>query len=97
MKVYRNLDCRKVRKSHLLKIDCAYCSTFIAVYQKVGNSNLVKMYYDRIVESSVNLNKDLGAIFCPNCNNQIATRYVTKIGREQAYRLKPSAFHKKKI
>ncbi len=96
MKIYKNEDCRKVRKSHLLKIDCAYCKYYIALYQKVGNSNLVKMYHDRIVETTMDIS-NCGAIFCPNCNERIATKYTTKKGGQKAYRLVPSAFNKSKI
>ncbi len=95
--IYKNNNCRKVRKSHNLKITCAYCKTYIALYQKVGESNLVKMYNDRIIEGTINFNEFHGALFCPNCNNRIATRYVTKMDKKEAYRLVPSSFNKKKV
>ncbi len=96
MKKYKNPSCRKVRKSHILIITCAYCKTFIANYQKVGESNLVKMYNDRIVDSSMKITEDLGALFCPKCGERIATKYITKIDKKIAYRLVPSAFNKKR-
>lgn len=97
MKIYINDKCKKVKGSHLLEIKCSYCKTFIAKYRKVGESNLVKIYNERIVESVFDCNEYHGAIYCPNCNNRIATRYVTKINKKEAYRLAPSSFNKKKI
>jgi len=97
MKIYGNPNCRKVRGSHLLEVTCAYCGCLIALYQKVDESNLVKMYNDRIVEGTVDFSKFHGALFCPECGARIATRYVTKMDKQEAYRLVPSAFHKKKV
>lgn len=96
MNVYINPNCKKIRNSHILIISCAYCKHFIARYQKVGESNLVKMYNDRIIEGSIDFNLYHGAIFCPNCSAKIATRYITKFDKKEAYRFMPSAFNKKK-
>ncbi|MCL2461941.1 MAG: hypothetical protein FWF44_04685 [Defluviitaleaceae bacterium] len=81
----------------MLEITCAYCVCFIALYQKVDKSNLVKMYNDRIVEGSVDFSQFHGAVFCPECGARIATRYVTKMDKQEAYRLTPSAFHKRRV
>ena len=99
MKVYKNPDCKKVRGSHILEVSCAYCKYFIAHYQKAGQGNLVKMYRERIVESTIDFSNAQyhGALFCPNCKERIATRYLTKLDKKEAYRLVPSAFNKKKI
>ncbi len=97
MRVYVNQNCKKVRNSHVLEITCAYCKSFIANYKKIGNSNLVKMYEERIIDSIVDLNEYHGAIFCGKCNQKIATRYVTKRDKQVAYRLVPSAFNKRKV
>lgn len=96
MKTYQNPNCRKIRGSHILVITCARCGQYIARYQKVGESNLVKMYNDRIIDGSINFAKYNGALFCPGCGARIATRYMTKFDHKEAYRLTPSAFHKKK-
>ena len=92
-----NPNYRKVRGSHILAVNCAYCQTFIANYQKVGSSNFVKMYNDRIIDGVLDFSEHHGAIFCPNCGERIATRYITKMDKQEAYRLVPSAFHKKKV
>lgn len=96
MKMYPNPNCKKVRGSHILEIYCAYCKCFIARYQKVGESNLVKMYNDRIIEGSLDFARYHGALFCPECGRRIATRYTTKMDKKEAYRLVPSAFNKRK-
>jgi len=97
MEIYKNPNCKKVRGSHILAVSCAYCKCFIALYQKVGESNFVKMYNDRIIEGTIDFSKYHGAILCPKCKEQIATRYMTKIDKKEAYRLVPSAFNKKKV
>lgn len=96
MKVFKNPNCRKIRGSHLLDIYCAYCKQFIATYRKVGGSNFVKMYNDRILEGTIDFSEYHGAIYCPNCNEKIATRYMTKMDKKEAYRFVPSTFNKKK-
>ena len=44
MEIYKNLNYKKVRGSHILEVTCAYCKSFTANYQKVGESSFVKMY-----------------------------------------------------
>jgi len=97
MKIYQNPNYKKVRGSHLLEVYCAYCKCFIAKYQKVGESNFVKMYHDRIIEGAIDFSLYHGAIVCPNCGERIATRYITKMDRQVAYRLVPSAFHRRRV
>jgi len=97
MKIYKNPNSKKIRGAHLLEVSCAHCGAFIATYQKVGNSNFVKMYNDRIIDGSIDFSEYHGAIFCPNCQERIATRYVTKFDNKEAYRFVPSAFNKKKV
>ena len=97
MEVYKNPNCKKIRGSHILEISCAYCKQFIAYYQKVGESNLVKMYNDRIIEGTIDFSLYHGALYCPNCQNKIATRYITKMDKKEAYRFVPSTFNKKKV
>ena len=96
-KVYPNPNGKKIRGSHVLLVSCAYCGAFIAHYQKVGESNFVKMYNDRIIDGALDFSLYHGAIFCPDCKERIATRYITKSDKKEAYRLVPSAFHKKKV
>jgi len=95
--IIKNPNCKKIRGSHILAVSCAYCKTFIAHYQKVGESNFVKMYNDRIIDGVLDFSEYHGAICCPNCGERIATRYITKADKKEAYRLVPSAFNKKKV
>ncbi len=81
----------------MLAVSCARCKAFIAHYQKVGESNFVKMYNERIIGGAYDFSLYHGAIFCPTCKERIATRYVTHVDKKEAYRLVPSAFHKKKV
>jgi len=97
MKIYPNPNCKKVRGCHILEVSCAYCKSFIATYQKYGESNFVKMYNDRIINGALDFSQYHGAIFCPKCNEKIATRYMTKMDKKEAYRFVPSAFNKKKV
>ena len=97
MKTIPNPNCRKVRGSHVLIVSCARCKAFVAQYQKVGESNFVKMYNDRIVDGAIDFSEHHSAIFCVSCGERIATRYVTKQDKKEAYRLVPSAFRKKKL
>jgi len=97
MEIIKNPNCVRVRGSHILEIRCAYCKHFIAHYQKVGKSNLVKMYNERIIEGTIDFSQYHGALFCPNCGERIATRYMTKMDKKEAYRFVPSAFNKKMI
>ena len=58
MEIYKNPNCKKVRGSHVLEVACAYCKCFIANYQKVGESNFVKMYNERIIIEYINLSEE---------------------------------------
>jgi len=55
------------------------------------------MYNERIIDGAVDFSQYHGAIFCPKCNSRIATRYMTKMDKKEAYRLVPSGFNKKKV
>jgi hypothetical protein len=73
--VYPNPNCKKIRSSHILAVNCAHYKTFIANYQKVGESNLVKLYNERIIDGTMDFSQHHGAILCPNCNERIAPLY----------------------
>ena len=96
MEIYKNPNCKKVRGSHILLVFCAYCKHFIARYQKVGESNFVKMYNERIVEGAIDFSLYHGALYCPGCGERIATRYTTRMDKKEAYRFMPSAVNVKR-
>jgi hypothetical protein len=54
-----------------------------------------KMYNERIIGGSVDFSKYHSVLFCPNFGERIATRYITKMDKKQAYRFVPSAFNKR--
>ena len=97
MEIFKNPNCGKVRGSHLLEISCAFCGAYIALYRKVGESNLVKLYADRIIEGTTDLSPRPGALVCPGCGRRLATRYTVKTDCKDAYRLVPSAVSKKRV
>ena len=97
MEIFKNPNCRKIKGSRILDVCCAHCKRFIAKYQKIGKSNFVKMYNDRIIEGAIDFSLYHGALFCPDCGERIATRYVTKMDKKEAYRLAPSAFNAREI
>ena len=97
MEIFKNPNCVKVRGSHILEVSCAYCKCFIARYQKVGETNLVKMFNERIIDGTIDFSQYHGALFCPECGEHIATRYKTKMDKKEAYRLVPSAYNKRKV
>ena len=54
MEIYKNPNCKKIRGSHILEVSCAYCKSYIAKYQKVGESNIVKLLKGADNQSSGN-------------------------------------------
>lgn len=93
----KNPACKKVRGAHVLEVSCARCRAFVARYQKVGKSNFVKMYTERIIDGAVDYSEPRGAVFCVRCGALIATRYTVKADKKEAFRLAPSAFRKRRV
>lgn len=71
---YKNPLHRRKKGTHLLEISCGSCKTPVAVYEKVGKGNLIKMQIARIVESEMDLTKQLGYLVCPNCKMELARK-----------------------
>ena len=90
---YKNPHSRKVRGFHLIMVSCGYCKTDFALYQKVGKGVLLRMYADRIIKSAVDLSSKPGALFCPICNKQLATRVTLKRKNKEAYIMIRGAFN----
>ena len=85
---------KKVKGSHLLMVSCGFCQTDIAKYQKLGKGNVLRMYLDRILESSVDFSKEL---LCPNCGKRLGTRVSLKKKNKEAYKMIRSRFHTRKL
>ncbi|HHY13884.1 MAG TPA: hypothetical protein GX526_04495 [Thermoanaerobacterales bacterium] len=94
---YKNPYCRKIRGSHLLLVSCGYCKNDIALYQKAGRGRLLRMYLRRIVKSSIDLSKKPGALICPSCKKQLATRVTLKRRKKEAYIMKRGVFNSKEL
>jgi len=95
--LYKNPYCKKVKGSFLLIVSCGHCKTDIAKYQKVGRGNLLRMYIDRIIEGAVDFSKHKGALLCPNCNEQLATRTTLKRKKKEVYIMIRGAFNTRKV
>lgn len=91
--IYKNLYYRKVKGSHTVLICCGYCKTGIALYQKVGKGRLLRMYVERIIQVSVDLSEKPGVLFCPNCNQQLATKVALERKNKEAYVMTRGAFN----
>jgi uncharacterized protein YbaR (Trm112 family) len=95
--IHRNPYYKRIRGSHIIIVCCAYCKTDIAMYQKVSKGNLLRMYLRRIIKSSVNLSEKPGALFCPGCNEHLATRITLKRRNKEAYVMVRGAFNSRLI
>lgn len=95
--IYKNPYYKKIKGSYILVVSCGYCKHDIAKYQKVGKGNLLRMYIDRIIKSSIDLSKDQGALLCPNCGKLLATRMTLKKENKEVYKMIRSTFNTRKI
>lgn len=93
--IYQNPHYKKVKGSHTLLIRCGHCKSNIAVYQKVGKGNLLRMHLDRVVKSSVDLSGKPGTLLCPNCNAQLGTKVYLKRKNKEVYIMTRGAFNTK--
>lgn len=71
-------------------VACGYCKTDIVKYQKLGRGNLLRMHIDRIIESSIDLSKDL---ICPNCGKKLGIKINLKRENKQAYKMIRSTYN----
>lgn len=93
-RIKENPNCRKVKGSHLLMISCGHCKYDLAIYQKKGRGNLLRMHLDRIVEASFSFDK---VLICPNCLEELATKIQSKTSKKKMYRMKRSTFNTKEL
>lgn len=71
---YKNPTHKKRKNTHALQVSCGNCKTPVAIYQKAGNGNLIKMLAPRIVESAVDIEKLTGHLRCPKCQMELARK-----------------------
>ncbi|MDO5755342.1 MAG: hypothetical protein Q4P28_03830 [Tissierellia bacterium] len=65
---------KKRKNTHPLLVSCGHCKTPIAIYQKGGKGNLIKMQFPRILESAIDIRRKKGHFQCPNCRETLAKR-----------------------
>lgn len=65
---------KKIKNTHPLLVSCGHCKTPVAIYQKGGKGNLIKMQFPRIAECTMDIVKNKGHLKCPSCNLTIAKR-----------------------
>ncbi len=87
--------------SEFLNIYCSSCNTHLALYQKDGPGNLLRMYLDRIFEPGdlsalQDSNSPTPALKCSSCGQLIATPMIYKLEDRAALRLIRGTFYKKK-
>ncbi|MBP2026139.1 hypothetical protein [Peptoniphilus stercorisuis] len=85
--IYKNPYFKKYKNSNLMIINCSNCKNEIIKYQKVGAGALINIYIERIISSSFKINFNENGLFCPICNNQIASRINSKKSKDPAYRM----------
>ncbi len=71
---YKNPYYRKSRNSFFLEVACSHCKNAVAVYEKAGRGNLIKMQLVRIRESQVDLEELEGQLSCPFCDRPLAKK-----------------------
>ena len=91
--IYKNPKHKKMKNSRILFILCGHCKTEIAIYQKVGKGNLLKMHIERVISGSINFAKVPKALHCPNCNEHLATRTTLKGRNKEVYRMVRGVFN----
>ncbi|MBT4258365.1 MAG: hypothetical protein HOD90_00470 [Nitrospina sp.] len=85
--------------SQILDIICSECGTFILRYKKKGSGQLIKLYLDRVVESSsfsrlnfIFKKKGFPILSCKNCGKQIGFAYERGV-----YRMIKGSFRRKAV
>lgn len=75
-----------------MQVYCGNCKSETALYQKVGRGNILRMYLNRIIESSVDLTDLPEKITCLSCKQHIADKIFLKNKNEIAYRMIRSTY-----
>ena len=71
---YKNPYHKKGKNTFTLEVSCGHCKSPILRYEKAGKGNLIKLQEHRIIESVVDLEKQEGHLYCPNCKEQLANK-----------------------
>lgn len=71
---YKNPHHKKRKNTHALEVSCGKCKKPVAIYQKAGKGNLIKMLVSRVVEAEVDLENLEGHLSCPQCGLELARK-----------------------
>ncbi|MDD4323766.1 MAG: hypothetical protein PHR78_00995 [Eubacteriales bacterium] len=71
---YKNPFHKKRKNTYALEVSCGNCKIPVAIYQKAGNGNLIKMLASRIIEAETDIEKLEGHLKCPGCQLELARR-----------------------
>ena len=71
---YKNPHHKKRKNTHALEVSCGKCKKPVAIYQKAGKGNLIKMMVSRVVEAEVDLENLEGHFSCPKCGLELARK-----------------------
>ena len=80
--------------SRLLEIYCNACENKVLIYQKDGPGILKRLYLDRILESNIEVNKNL---ICNKCKQILGIPYIYEKEERKAFRLFQDAVKSKII
>lgn len=90
--------------SHFLDLFCSKCNQHLALYQKDGHGQLLRIYLDRIfapqklalLHSKTSNKDEIPNLKCPKCGVIIGTPMVYETEKRLAFRLIHGSFKKKK-
>lgn len=71
---YKNPQHKRRKNTHALEVSCGNCKLAVAIYQKGGNGNLIKMLEPMIVEAEVDISELDGHLTCPDCGEELARK-----------------------
>lgn len=95
--IYKNLNCKKIKGSHLLVISCGYCKTDIVKYQKKGKGNVLRLHIDRITKGTIDFSKGSPkCLTCPECQERLGTKVKSNKNKE-VYKMIRSTFNTKEV
>jgi len=90
-------------ESHIYRIACSFCNSFLFLYQKDGIGTLYRFYLDRIISSPEFIYPDVAdisgipALKCPNCDHVLAVPMIYAPEKRPAYRILRGTIAKKVI
>lgn len=94
VKFIQNRFTRSRGQPTLLRLTCALCNSFVALYQKDGKGRLLRLYRDRIHFPKELAEED--QLVCSVCSSVLGTSMIYKQEDRPAFRLKPGSIEQTK-